>query len=133
MNSQNSLFWGSILAALAVALGAFGAHGLKNFIPPDQLQIFETGIRYHFYHSFALLITGLVLHWYPNKWVSRAAVCFMVGILFFSGSLYLLANRVPLNIEGWWWLGPITPIGGIFFIIGWLLFSIGVAQQNQKS
>ena len=132
MNTKNSLFWGSLLAALAVALGAFGAHGLKNIVAPDQLQIFETGVRYHFYHSFALLIVGILQRFYSDQWLRTAAFCFVLGILFFSGSLYLLANRVPLHIEHWWWLGPITPIGGTLFIIAWMLIAATIARTKEQ-
>lgn len=119
--TKNLIRLGSLMALLAVALGAFGAHGLKEVLTTNRLAIFETGIRYHFYHSFALLITAGVAHIYPNSRSNAAGWCFFIGILLFSGSLYLLACRDILNIAHWAWLGPLTPIGGLFFIIGWAL------------
>jgi len=80
----------TLLGALAVALGAFGAHGLKAIVPPETVTTFETGVRYHFLHVFALLATGLIASHYNSPLFRRAAQCFLVGILLFSGSLYLL-------------------------------------------
>ena len=80
----------AILGALAVALGAFGAHGLKQLVPVETVAGFETGVRYHFFHVFALLATGLAGLHFTSKHFRRAAQCFITGILLFSGSLYLL-------------------------------------------
>lgn len=113
-------------AALAVVLGAFGAHGLKAHITPDQLQTFETGIKYQFYHAFALLAVGLLMQKYTSIPIVYAGYCFAIGILFFSGSVYLLATRDFIGLTSWRWLGPITPIGGTFFIVGWLLLFWGI-------
>lgn len=106
---------------IAVMLGAFGAHGLREALPPDQLNVFNTGVRYQFYHAFALLFLGL---WAritpPGRWLRWAATAFLLGVILFSGSLYLLSLRVWL---GDWVrpLGPITPLGGVSFIAGWIL------------
>lgn len=112
-----------ILGALAVGLGAFGAHGLKSVLPADRLQIYQTGIQYHFYHLVLLwaLSSGWEKHRYPSFryafWISLA------GLICFSGSLYLLATRDVLGIESWTWLGPITPLGGVLLMVGWLMLA----------
>ncbi|MGB0839491.1 MAG: DUF423 domain-containing protein [Chitinophagales bacterium] len=125
--SKKLLILACILAALAVILGAFGAHGLSQILSPKQLHTYEIGIRYHFYHAFAIFMVGLLsLQFQNNVWFKRAAYCFLTGIVGFSGSLYLLSCREILGLTTYKWLGPITPIGGTFFIIAWLLLAYGV-------
>lgn len=121
---------GAISAAIAVILGAFGAHGLKALLAPEQMDVFETGVRYQFYHTFALLIVGLLLYRRKNRTMLYAGWAFVTGIVLFSGSLYLLAGREALNLNlgG---LGLVTPLGGLFFIAGWLLLLISTFQDNQ--
>ncbi|MFK7933855.1 MAG: DUF423 domain-containing protein [Saprospiraceae bacterium] len=121
MSSNKYLTIAAFFGAAAVAIGAFGAHGLKAIVSADRLGIYETGVDYHFYHALALLAVGWMYRAAPSKWLSWSASCFIIGILLFSGSLYLLATRSVLGIEGWWFLGPLTPIGGVFFILGWVL------------
>ena len=115
-----------ILGALAVGLGAFGAHGLKPLITPDRLEIYQTGITYHFYHVLAILAClALSPGAKQGAFLHRAAWCFVAGIALFSGSLYLLACRNVLGLEGWTSiLGPLTPIGGVLFILGWSLMVV---------
>lgn len=116
---------GALLGAAAVALGAFGAHGLSGKLPPERLQIFETGVRYHFYHVLALLLVGVLASQSPSVALHWSARLFVLGIVFFSGSLYLLATRDLLGIAGWSKiLGPITPLGGLLFIAGWIGLAI---------
>ena len=123
------LLGGTLSAALAVGLGAFGAHGLEGVVSAERIAIYQTGNDYHFYHAFALLMCGLLALHTPNKWWLRAGRCFAAGLLLFSGSLYLLATRAPLGIEGWTKvLGPITPLGGLCFLLGWGLLAVGVRQ-----
>lgn len=104
---------GSLAAFLAVAAGAFGAHGLKARLSADMLNTFEIAVRYHFYHALALFVTA----WACSRWPSSAATAagwfFVSGILIFSGSLYALA------LTGIRWLGAITPFGGLAFLAGW--------------
>lgn len=121
---------GAFLGMLAVILGAFGAHGLEKILSANQIDTFETGVRYHFYHTFALLIACLLSSKHPTKLLLWAARCFIIGILLFSGSIYLLACREVLGIESWWFLGPLTPIGGTFFIIGWILVFLNVFKED---
>ena len=110
-----------ISGGLSVVLGAFGAHGLKNKITPEMLAVFKTGVDYQFYHSIALALVGLSLIAQgvdESRFLIWAFVCFSIGIVFFSGSLYLLAlTRKKI-------FGPITPLGGLFFILGWLSFTL---------
>ncbi|MCA9838247.1 MAG: DUF423 domain-containing protein [Trueperaceae bacterium] len=101
---------GAILAFLAVALGAFGAHGLKGILSPDRLATYETAVRYQMYHALALLVIGAL-----PKVTYRAAPVLFVGVLVFSGSLYLL---VATNLS---WLGAVAPIGGVLMLVGWLM------------
>lgn len=100
---------GSGLMFLAVGLGAFGAHALKSRLSPEMLAIFETGVKYQVYHALALLLVAAL------RGPSKAAWCFTAGIALFSGSLYLLA----LTGEKKW--GAVTPLGGLLFLIGWLI------------
>lgn len=115
------LFIGSILGAIGVALGAFGAHGLRNRLSPDQRQTFQTGINYQMYHALALLGTALaVLNWNQNFLPVLAGWLFLAGVVLFSGSLYLL---VFSNNRLW---GAITPLGGVAFIAGWICLALSV-------
>jgi uncharacterized membrane protein YgdD (TMEM256/DUF423 family) len=111
------LIVGASLAGLAVLLGAFGAHALKSKVSPEDLLIFETGVRYHMYHALGLLFIGIVGFQVSQDLLQFPAYLFTAGILIFSGSLYLL---VLTNTR---WLGAITPIGGLCFIAGWFLLA----------
>jgi len=120
---------GAFLGALAVIIGAFGAHGLSSKLPADRLQIFETGVRYHFYHVFALLIVGILAIHSPSGLLTWSGRCFLTGILLFSGSIYLLATRDLLGIDSWSkFIGPVTPLGGTFFIAGWVLLALHILK-----
>lgn len=119
-----------LFGALAVILGAFGAHGLKPQLTEYQIGIFETGNNYHFYHTLAIGLCALISMHHRDKWVKWSAYLFLIGIICFSGSLYLLATRDLLGISHWSWLGPVTPIGGILFILGWIFLIIpGIKNQ----
>jgi uncharacterized membrane protein YgdD (TMEM256/DUF423 family) len=124
---------GSLFAALAVILGAFAAHALKAVLDTYQLAIFETGVRYQFYHSIALLLVGILqrLEIGQKKALQRVGVFFLLGIICFSGSLYLLACRSLLGADAVASIaGPITPIGGVFFIVGWSLLAYQTWQER---
>ena len=105
---------GSLAAFLAVALGAFAAHGLKARLDASMLAAFETGVRYHMYHALALLAVGWAAMRWPGAAVNASGWLFLAGIVLFSGSLY------ALSLTGARWLGAITPFGGIAFLGGWL-------------
>jgi uncharacterized membrane protein YgdD (TMEM256/DUF423 family) len=111
---------GAIAAFIAVALGAFGAHSLRTKLTPDMLIIFEVGVRYQMYHALALLALAWATTRWPEANLNVVGWCFIVGIVIFSGSLYLL------SATGVRWLGAITPIGGLAFLAGWaiLIWSI---------
>lgn len=112
---------GGMSGGLSVILGAFAAHGLKKRLSPEMLSVFKTGVDYQFYHSFAIALVGLSLIAQgieQSKLLTWAFASFGVGIIFFSGSLYLLAITQKKIF------GPITPLGGLFFILGWLFFSL---------
>jgi uncharacterized membrane protein YgdD (TMEM256/DUF423 family) len=111
------LMLGGVFGFLGVALGAFGAHLLKDKLAPDMLDVFEVGVRYHMIHALALLAVGLVVAQWPESGVGLAGWLFAVGIVIFSGSLYILA------LTGVKWLGAITPIGGAAFLAGWVVLA----------
>lgn len=110
----------SFFGAVAVILGAFGAHGLKNLVSADALSVWTKGIEYQFYHTFALLFLATFGR-FRSRLVDFSFICFSIGILLFSGSLYLLATRELTALSWVNVLGPITPVGGLFLISGWIL------------
>ena len=112
---------GSLLAALAVVLGAFAAHALKTRLTADALAVFETGVRYQMYHAVAIIITGVLYKEYATKNILLAGRFFLLGIILFSGSLYLLTFIKAIDATNFLWIGAVTPLGGLFFIGGWLL------------
>ena len=114
--SGDRLFYvlGSFCAFLAVALGAFGAHGLKGHLSADLLAAFEVGVRYQMYHALALFAVGFACSRWPGAIVTASGYLFIVGIVLFSGSLY------ALTVTGLRWLGAITPLGGLAFLAGWV-------------
>ena len=128
--SINYLRIGAIFGLLSVAFGAFGAHALKSLVSPENVEIFQTGIRYQFYHTFGLLTIGLLMLHISNNYLRIAAKCFIVGTICFSGSLYLLALREVVNF-GFFTniLGPMTPIGGLILIVGWFYLFIGIGKR----
>lgn len=114
------LFAGAVLMALAVLLGAFGAHALKKSLSPNLLAVYTTGVEYQFYHALGLLLVGLIGYHYPSKWLNWSGILLISGIILFSGSLYVLA------ITGIKALGVITPIGGLAFVAGWICLAVGI-------
>jgi uncharacterized membrane protein YgdD (TMEM256/DUF423 family) len=127
--NKNFLSVAALLGALSVALGAFAAHKLKEIVSPDAVAIFETGVRYQFYHVFALLFVALLSEKISNKWVIWAGNCFIMGIIFFCGSLYALTALKVAENTHLTLIGIATPVGGVFFIAGWLFLWIGVTKK----
>lgn len=126
MTARPLLATAAILGGLAVVLGAFGAHGLKPRLTPEQLASFETGVRYQMYHALALFACAWLLErGAPAAGV--AGVLFAAGVALFSGSIYLLATRGLTGLEARW-LGPVTPLGGLCFIAGWIALATAAAR-----
>ena len=117
---------GTFLAGLAVILGAFGAHGLKKIVPPETVTTFQTGVQYQMYHALALIFVGMLFEKADSGIMKWAGICFIIGILLFSGSLYLITLLKAKNTVGLSGIGIITPFGGLFFVAGWLMMLIGV-------
>lgn len=111
------LVLGTLSAGLAVALGAFGAHTLRGRLTPELLDVFETGVRYHMYHALALLAVAWAVARWPLAGIAAAGWLFVAGTLLFSGSLYVLA------LSGARWLGAVTPLVGVAFILGWVVLA----------
>jgi uncharacterized membrane protein YgdD (TMEM256/DUF423 family) len=123
------LLFAAVNGMVAVILGAFGAHALKNSISPALLSAYQTGVQYHFIHVLALVGLALFILRLPAAVAIPsplivAGYCWMVGVILFSGSLYGLAIGAPS------WFGPITPLGGSLLIIAWLCFAIGIARSS---
>lgn len=120
---------GAFFAGLGVILGAFGAHALKEVLTAGELQTFETGVRYQLYHSFALLYTGLASGYIKAKAAKWVTALFIIGIVMFSGSLYLLTMLKMNGQVGLGGLGLLTPIGGLFFIMAWVALIINIIRK----
>ena len=122
--SKLFLISGSILSGLGVAIGAFGAHALKTILETNnRLDTFETGVKYLFYHALALIILGLIMQKFNDRFFVWAGYSYLVGILIFSGSLFILS----LTGVGKW--GAVTPFGGLAFILGWAFLVIGLMRS----
>jgi uncharacterized membrane protein YgdD (TMEM256/DUF423 family) len=124
-----------ILGAIAVALGALGAHALKNQLPgglitPDQLNGFDTAVKYQIYHVLAMLAVVVLQKQNPTKLLNLAFNLFLLGIILFSGSLYFLCTRNLLGADWLRFLGPITPIGGLSFVLGWLVIAYSAIKKS---
>ena len=115
----------ALLGAISVALGAFAAHKLKAVFSEYSMGIFETGVRYQFYHVFALLAVGILFAQGNKKWMNWSGIFFICGTILFSGSLYLLAWVKTASVDNINWIGPITPLGGLCFILGWISLFLG--------
>ncbi|MAJ69330.1 MAG: DUF423 domain-containing protein [Pseudomonadota bacterium] len=121
------LLIGALLALLGVMLGAFGAHGLKNILDASALATFEVGVRYQMYHALAILLVGGLAAQASLVWRKRAALLFIIGSVLFSGSIYLLV------LTGQKWLGPVTPLGGLCLMLGWVALVISVMKGADNS
>jgi len=123
------LITAAALGAVSVILGAFGAHGLKTRMSADAFEIFETAVKYQFYHVFALLTVAIVWQFIPGNFLSWSGRCFIAGIILFSGSLYLLSYFKMIGNQQMNWLGAVTPFGGLFFIAGWILLAVAAIRS----
>ena len=124
MNQRNTILSGAIFGCIAVIVGAFGAHALKETLAATgRIDTYELAVRYQFYHSLALVFVGLLMGQFSSKLLTYSGVSFCLGILFFSGSLYVL------SLTGRTILGAVTPFGGLFFILGWVFLMLGVYKK----
>lgn len=129
MNASRVLLAAGCLGGgLAVVLGAFGAHALKARLTEAALLTFETGVRYQMYHAFAILAAVWMADRLHSGLPLTAGWLFLGGVTLFSGSLYLLATRTLLGLESWTWLGPVTPLGGLCFISGWIVLTVAALR-----
>ncbi len=120
MTGKAVIITAAVLGALSVGIGAFGAHGLESTLTANnRVETFETAVKYQFYHTLALLLLGVLMLNYDQSQFNVAAICFIVGIAIFSGSLY------TLSLTNMTWLGAVTPIGGLAFILGWAYLALG--------
>ena len=131
---MNKLFlmFAAITGATAVVSGAMLAHQLKQRMPEAALLVYETAVRYQFYHVFALLAAGILSERFHGSWMNRAGTCFIVGILLFCGSLYIISAMMTTGISVPAALGVLTPLGGIGFILGWIFMSIALLRGRSS-
>ncbi|MDP1844632.1 MAG: DUF423 domain-containing protein [Sediminibacterium sp.] len=120
------LITAAIMGALAVLIGAFGAHGLKAYATPQMLNTYETAVRYQFYHVFALALSGILYKEYPVKGILTAGRLFIAGVFIFSGSLYTMILLGIAGYDQFNWIGAITPIGGVLFVLGWFILAFNI-------
>ena len=123
MKNQNILLSGAIFMALSVLLGAFGAHALKAQLSPEMMQVYKIGVEYQFYHALGLLLVGIISFQVKSKYLNWSGQLITIGIILFSGSLYLL------SLTGAKAVGAITPIGGLSLVAGWVLMAIAVWKR----
>lgn len=127
MKPKSLLIIGSIFMAFAVAFGAFGAHIVQDILTPERFEVYKTGVEYHFYHAIGLLLIGVAsFHIEKSAWLIWSSRLMIIGILIFSGSLYILT----LTNTGW--LGAITPLGGVAFILGWSFFAVSASKESKN-
>jgi len=119
----------ALLGAISVILGAFGAHGLKSRMNAETFEIFETAVKYQFYHVFALLAVAFAAQYLPGNLIHWSGRLFIAGIIFFSGSLYLLSYFKMIENAQMNWLGAVTPFGGLCFIAGWVLLAVSAIRS----
>ena len=122
---------GAVFAMLSVILGAFGAHAIKDSVDVHSLEIWNKAVSYQFIHAIALMLCGMLCIGYIERNIKRSAVFFTLGIILFSGSLYILTfrNQISVNVN---WIGPLTPLGGISFIIGWILLFVATGKKKVR-
>ncbi|RAJ02296.1 uncharacterized membrane protein YgdD (TMEM256/DUF423 family) [Chitinophaga skermanii] len=127
---KSFLVWAAALGALAVILGAFGAHKLQELVSEKDVRTFQTGVTYQFYHVFALFAVAVLYATFPSTTMVWAGRCFLIGILLFSGSLYVMTLLKTTGDVGLRGLGIITPIGGVFFIAGWICMLMSFIKSS---
>lgn len=131
---KRSLSLGTFVLLLAVALGAFGAHGLKTKVGPEAVAQWKTGVEYQFYHGFGLVLLAALGGRVPQRKIRLIGSLFLGGIILFSGSIYLLATREVFGTQGLTpFVGPLTPLGGLLFMAGWaVLFITALRTADER-
>ncbi len=123
MKNQTILILGAVFMALGVLLGAFGAHALKTILSPEILAVYKTGVEYQFYHAIGLLLIGVIGFQVKSKYLQWSGLFITIGIILFSGSLYVL------TLSGIKAIGAITPIGGLSFVAGWIFLTVAIIKR----
>jgi len=128
LKSHRTIQIGIFFGLTAIILGAFGAHALKESLPQNSLESFQTGIRYQMYHAFLLLLLGFFKNRFKERYFNIASYSCIIGVVFFSGSIYLLSTKAitELSVS---FLGPVTPIGGALLIVSWICLLIGLRRN----
>ena len=129
---KSFLVSGIICAALAVAFGAFGAHGLKKWVGVEEIDVFKTGVQYQFYHALALMVIAILSQKNSDRKIKWAGNFFIGGIVLFSGSLYSITFCKAMELSVPKWLFPLTPLGGVFFICGWLVLLFTILKSDTQ-
>lgn len=127
LDGRRVLAVAGLLLAVATALGALGAHALKSHLPPERLAVYDTAVRYHFWHALGMLAVGILMRSMDSALLRASAISVLLGILLFSGSLYLLSFGLTLGVPRV--VGVATPLGGLALISGWVLFAVAMLRQ----
>jgi len=130
--NRRFLMLAAVFGALAVVAGAFLAHQLKQKMPPVAIEVYETAVRYQFYHVFALIACGILTEKFRGAHINRAGIFFIAGILLFSGSLYSIAGLMANNIPVPFILGILTPAGGFSLILGWVFLTLAIGSERRS-
>jgi uncharacterized membrane protein YgdD (TMEM256/DUF423 family) len=129
---NSTLSMGALLAGITIAMGALGAHALKDILNAAQLQTYETAVRYQMYHVFALLLIGILQNQYPQLTLGICKKLVLVGMLLFGGSIYLVLFLTHVSVPIPFWIYLITPLGGLCYISYWLLLAAKLYRVSQK-
>jgi uncharacterized membrane protein YgdD (TMEM256/DUF423 family) len=130
--NKRFLIAAAVFGALAVIAGAFLAHQLKQKMSPAIVEVYETAVRYQFYHVFALLACGILSEKFAGSQIRLAGNLFMIGILFFSGSLYSISGLITNGFAVPFVLGILTPLGGFSFILGWVFLTVAISTKRRS-
>jgi uncharacterized membrane protein YgdD (TMEM256/DUF423 family) len=130
--NKRFLISAAVFGALAVIAGAFLAHQLKQKMPAEAIEVYETAVRYQFYHVFALLACGILAEKFVGVQIRRAGIFFIAGILLFSGSLYSISGLMTNGISVPFVLGILTPAGGFSFILGWVFLTLAIRTERRS-
>lgn len=131
MMKRRFLASGALMALIATIFGALGAHAFKSVLTPDQLESFKTATQYQFYHALALIAVGIIYAHWPDKFMLWSGYLFLAGILIFSGSIYILSTKDISHIHAPF-LGPLTPVGGLCFMTGWISFIVSLFRMKDE-